>query len=156
MRQGVQDRWPKMINVANMANRTLKHQPLPSDPNSSLPTPTPAAWTSIQAIVEQVAEIDAFVDSCEPEALNPYSQDPAHIHFLDLRIELWQLSYNLLAGHLPNLDLDVSKLMRSASLIPTLKARIMNCSLLQLVDDLSDCLFVCFRYTNAAIAANHV
>lgn len=116
------DRWPEMVTVAELINRILKRQPIPFDPHLPLPTPSATAWTAIQAVAEQVADITAFVDSCEPNGrakaviksttAASVSADHVQYDYIRLRKELVCLPFNLLAGHLPNLDLDVGRLMR--------------------------------------------
>lgn len=122
LREVGKDRWPEMSTVAEVMNRILKRQPIPSDPHLPLPTPSAAAWIAIQAIAEQVADVTAFVDNCEPNGRAkavitastdaPVSADHVQYDYIRLRKELVALPFNLLAGHLPNLDLDVGALMR--------------------------------------------
>ena len=111
-----------MFTAAELMNRILKRQPIPSDPHLPLPTPSAAAWTTIQAIAEQAASSRAFVDSCEPKgsfvrafikgtSSVPVGRDDEHYYYIRLQQELVALPCNLLAGHLPNLDLDVRALM---------------------------------------------
>ena len=96
-------------------------QPEPSHPSILLPTPTPAAWTAIQAGAGQIADISAFVEcrfeSCATGVAKydftmPGDDLHPQYHYLRLRHELVKLPYNLLAIHLRNLELDVSTLMR--------------------------------------------
>ena len=122
LKEAGKDRWPEMVTVAELINRILKRQPIPSDPHVPLPTPSASAWTAIQTVAEQVADITAFVDSCEPNGrakavikgttAASVSADHVQYDYIRLRKELVWLPYNLLAGHLPNLDLDVGPLMR--------------------------------------------
>lgn len=118
---GVHSRWLEMWKVADLTNRLLMRQPEPSQPSIPLPTPTPAAWTAIQAVAEQIADISAFVE-CQSESCTtgmakfdltmPGDDLHPQYHYLRLRHELVKLPYNLLAVHLRNLELDVSNLMR--------------------------------------------
>lgn len=112
-----------MFTVAELMNRMLKRQPAPADPHRPLPTPRASAWTAIQAVAEQVADSRAFVDSCEPKGSLVRSvikgqtsmlvrPGDEHYDYIRLQKELVALPCNLLAGHLPNLDLDVGALMR--------------------------------------------
>lgn len=121
MHQAARNRWPELRKVAELANRVLKRQPVLSNPKVSLPTPSAAAWTVVQSVAQQTADISDFVDSfhqgyaasvvkCSGAA--PSNADHPQYDLLRLRHELLMLPYNLLAGHLPNLDLDVSELMR--------------------------------------------
>ena len=112
-----------MFTIAELMNRILKRQPIPADSHRPLPTPSASAWTAIQAMAEQVAHTTAYVDSCEPEGSRvravikghtsvSVAPDEEHYHYIRLQQELVKLPCNLLAGHLPNLDLDVGALMR--------------------------------------------
>lgn len=118
---GVNSRWLEMWKVADLTNRLLMRQPDPSHPSTPLPTPTPAAWTVIQAVAEQIADLSAFVqyrfESCAVGMVKydfnmPADADHPQYDYLRLRHELVKLPYNLLAIHLHNLELDVSQLMR--------------------------------------------
>ena len=125
LREGAKDGWPEMLKIVQLINRLLVRQPIPSDPNAHLPTPTAAAWTTIQAIAQQIADITAFVDSRDEsnglavamvKACTVPPADARHVQYeyMKLRHELAMLPCNLLAGHMPNLDLDVGGLMRWA------------------------------------------
>ena len=109
--------------AAVVMNRILKRQPTPVDPHLPLPTPNATAWTAIQAMAEQLADSMAYVNTCEPNGSfiravimrntsAPVSPGDEHYDYIRLQKELVELPCNLLAGHLPNLDLDVGALMR--------------------------------------------
>ena len=122
MRAGreVDGRWFDMWAVADLTNRLLMRQSEPSHPSTPLPTPTPAAWTAIQAVAEQIADISAFIE-CQFESCAtgmakydftvPANKLHPQYEYLRLRRELVKLPYNLLAIHLRNLELDVLNLM---------------------------------------------
>ena len=120
MLAGANGRWFDMWAVADLTNRLLMRQSEPSQPSIPLFTPTPAVWTAIQAVAEQVADISAFVerqsesfatgmDMCD--FTMPADDLHPQYHYLRLRHELVKLPYNLLAVHLRNMELDVSNLM---------------------------------------------
>ena len=123
-RQDGQDRWRQMHQVAVLMNRLLEQNPVPSDPNQPLPTPTAAAWATTQTVVQQVADVAAFVDSRQPDALPlaiigsslvaPTYADLMQSEHVSLRHELLKNQYNLLSGHMSDPNLDVGDLMRCA------------------------------------------
>ena len=94
--------------AAHMINKLLKHDLPPSDPLKALPTPTPAAWEGIQHSVELVLKCGAFYNSIE----TTLALTPAEVGLRSLQVQLTRMPYSLVAGHLPNLELDVSKIMR--------------------------------------------
>ena len=115
IRQGVEARWCEMLKVAGLMLRLLRRHPLPSDPNTSLPTPTPAAGATIQRIIEQIDGIIEFVRSCRTAApFHPglHSVDAVQCTSGRLCLQLLDLKLALLAGHLPNLAPDVNRVMR--------------------------------------------
>ena len=94
--------------AAHMINKLLKRDAPPSDPLKALPTPTPAAWKGIQRSVELVLKCGAFYNSIE----TTLALTPAEVGLRSLQAQLTRMPYSLVAGHLPNLELDVSKIMR--------------------------------------------
>ncbi len=94
--------------AAHMINKLLKRDLPPSDPLKALPTPTPAAWEGIQHSVELVLKCGAFYNSIE----TTLALTPAEVGLRSVQVQLTLMPYILLAGHLPNLELDVSKIMR--------------------------------------------
>ncbi len=70
----------------------------PSDPLQAHPTPTPALWDSLRGVVT-VQEFFAGLDITQTD-------------FLSLRSRLMMMPYYMLAGHLPDLKLDVTNVMR--------------------------------------------
>ena len=94
--------------AAHMINKLLKRDVPPSDPLEALPTPTPAAWEGIQHSVELVLKCGAFYNSIE----TTLALTPVEVGLRSLQVQLTRMPYSLVAGHLPNLELDVSKIMR--------------------------------------------
>ena len=79
----------------------------------AFPTPTPAAWASIQQTHAKVQEaLDWLSDETVRIIKGGNGQDSAQTGYLRLHQELIKVSSNLVVGHLPNLDLDVFDIMR--------------------------------------------
>ncbi|DBA81350.1 TPA: hypothetical protein ACH3X2_006953 [Trebouxia sp. C0005] len=95
--------------AAHMINKLLKRDLPPSDPLKALPTPSPAAWEGIQHSVELVLKCSAFYNSIE----TTLALTPAEVGLRSLQAQLTLMPFSLVAGHLPNLELDVSKIMRA-------------------------------------------
>ncbi len=102
-----QERLKEMYRAAQTANRLLKRNPPPSDPTQSLPTPTAPQWEAIKACLNQVSTSQDFFSGLKVK------RGPSEAALDELRKELLQLPFYLIAGHLPNLELDVSFLTRS-------------------------------------------
>ena len=115
--------------AAELLNRLLS--PPPTDPDQPLPTPTPALWKSTCVQLETLLSAQQFFGnigytprmSVLEEALHSRatgsfleeSTDSAAIALRSLRLTLPELPYNLTGGHLPDMRLDVTGLMRCAN-----------------------------------------
>ncbi|DBA75482.1 TPA: hypothetical protein ACH3X1_010733 [Trebouxia sp. C0004] len=95
--------------AAHMINKLLKRDLPPSDPLKALPTPTPVVWEGIQHAMDLVLKCGAFYNSIE----TTLALTPAEVGLRNLQAQLTLMPYILVAGHLPNLELDVSKVMRT-------------------------------------------
>ena len=105
-------KWPLMHRLTQMSIKLLKHEAPPSDPNQPLPTPTPAVWDSIHTALEKVIAVQDFLQGVEVQPRHQRSVGSGKLDYVSFRKELAEMPYNLVAGHLPNLDLDVTKIMR--------------------------------------------
>ncbi len=80
----------------------LMREPPPSDPLQARLTPTPAHWDSLHVALKQVVAAQEFFAGV----------DITNTDFLVLRSRLTKMPYHMLAGHLPDLRLDVTNVMR--------------------------------------------
>ena len=93
--------------TAHIINRLLSRQTPTSSPNEHLPTPTPAIWEGVRRSLDIAFTCLMFYNSLRPGcAVTP---EPA---LESLQAQLPWIPFNLLAGHLPNMDLSVTKIMR--------------------------------------------
>ena len=99
--------------VAQLINRLLKHDAPPSDFMKALPTPTPAAWKALTISLFVVFTADTFFSSLEPSAISYISvMSECEQDLLAVQHAIVEMPYNLIGGHLPNLELDVTLVMR--------------------------------------------
>ena len=101
--------------VAHAINRLLKRAPPPSDPNEALPQPSPAAWDALQNCLDIAFSAQNFYqmeDNFVFDLLPPHQAFKAMWALQHLKLAVEELPYNLIAGHLPNLSLDVGALLR--------------------------------------------
>ena len=128
-----QDKPSQAYNVAQVINRLLRRNPPPSGPTQSWPTPTAANWESIEEGVDiTCAVLDEIIES-QAQTPDMNLLDAASMPLMKLWHELSEVLYNLLAGHMPNLDLDVTSLMRYALHMDKL-VHSMACTLVALGD----------------------
>ena len=104
--------------IAGTIIRLLEHQPLPLEHSQALPTPATLVWTAIQeavCIASQAFVLSCFVPTSVEQPAEPDPSSGAPYTLQPLTVELQEIMYHLLAGHLPNLSLDVSYPIRSVS-----------------------------------------
>jgi hypothetical protein len=99
---------PRITNVAKIINRLLVRSPAPSDPTQALPTPTPTAWEFIELTHDKVQTTHEWLQSEDREAKQGGGRKDVQL----LIRELLEMTNNLIVGHMPNLKLDVTELMR--------------------------------------------
>ena len=100
--------------IASVLSRLLKRSPPPADPHQALPTPTAAVWESMHICVEMLLTTKNFFAEMQytPCVTNLAGVDPIAEGMSTLHRDMAELPYNLVGGHLPNLSLDVTQLMR--------------------------------------------
>ncbi len=91
-----------MKRLTQTATLLLMCEPPPSDPLQARLTPTPAHWDSLHVALKDVVAVQKFF----------VGVDITHTDFLSLRNDLMKMPYHLLAGHLLDLKLDVTSVMR--------------------------------------------
>lgn len=94
--------------TAHIINRLLRRQCPTSSPTEHLPTPTPAAWEGVMRSLDFAYSSITFYGCIRPIC----TVTPAERALKSLQDQLPWILFNLLAGHLPNLDLDVTEVMR--------------------------------------------
>ncbi|DBB00612.1 TPA: hypothetical protein ACH3X3_002300 [Trebouxia sp. C0006] len=106
---------PNHARIASVLSRLLKRSPPSADPHQALPTPTAAVWESMHICVEMLLMAKSFFAEMQytPCVTNPAGVDPIAEGISTLHKDMAELPYNLVGGHLPNLSLDVTQLMRS-------------------------------------------
>ena len=97
---------PHHACAAGILNRLLKRNPPPIDPTQPLPTPTAAVWEKMQDQVKLLLEVQDFFGGLS------YEPSGSEAIWQSLRQDLSELPYNMVAGHLPDMNLDVTELMR--------------------------------------------
>jgi len=102
VRQAGPGKWPFMKCLTETAILLLMREPPPSDPLQARPTPTPAHWDSLHVALKQVVAVQEFF----------VGVNVTHTDFLGLKSDLMKMPYYMLAGHLPDLRLDVTNVMR--------------------------------------------
>ena len=105
---------PDHTRIASVLSRLLKRSPPSADPHQALPTPTAAVWESMDICVEMLLMTKSFFAEMQytPYVTNPAGVDPIAEGMSTLHRDMAELPYNLVGGHLPNLSLDVTQLMR--------------------------------------------
>ncbi len=103
--------FPELHKLADIINQLLKRDPPPRDLDKPLPTPTPAAWEGIGRSLDLAFKCDHFYDKIELTTHNATSLNRSEVAIKQLHVALLEMPYHLVAGHLPNLDLDVTKIM---------------------------------------------
>ncbi len=105
---------PDHAHIASLLNRLLKRPPPPADPLQALPTPTAAVWESMHIYVEMLFKTKSFFADVQytPLVTSLGGVDPIAEGLSTLHRDMAELPYNLVGGHLPNLSLDVTQLMR--------------------------------------------
>ena len=95
-------KWPFMKCLTQTATLLLMREPPPSDPLQARLTPTPAHWDSLRVALKQVVAVQEFF----------VGVDVTDTDVLALRSDLMKMPYYMLAGHLPDLKLDVTNVIR--------------------------------------------
>ena len=105
---------PDRARTASLLNRLLKRSPPPADPHQALPTPTAAVWESMHICVEMLLTTKRFFADVQytPCVTSLGGVDRVAEGLSTLQRDVAELPYNLVGGHLPNLSLDVTQLMR--------------------------------------------
>ena len=105
----------KAAVLMNNVSRLLKHTLPPVDPNTALPTPSAAPGQLIQQSYKTVVKAKVFLLLDMPMIHRHCSSQAAadfHDVLQELNTSLMHTPYDLIGGHLPNLELDVTALMR--------------------------------------------
>ena len=95
----------QVLMIAHIINMLLRRQFSPSSLIKHLPTPTPAVWEGIVRSLNLAFKCNAFYGGVGTSS----SMKPA---LLTLQAQLPQIPFNLLAGHLQNMELNVTEVMR--------------------------------------------
>ncbi len=105
---------PEHAHTAAVLSRLLRRHPSPADPHQALPTPTAAVWESMHTCVEILLMTNRFFPEMEytPHITSLGGVDSISKSLLSLQRDTAAMPYNLVGGHLPNLSLDVTQLMR--------------------------------------------
>ena len=103
------NQFGQLIMTAHIINRLLTRQnALLSSPSSlakHLPTPTPAVWEGVGRSLDLAFKCNAFYGGVE-------TSSPMMPALRSLQAQLPHIPFNLLAGHLQNMELDVTEVMR--------------------------------------------
>ena len=102
-----QQRVDEMHKVAHTANRLLKRILAYTDTDQPLRTPTAHQWQHILTSLDCALKLQHLLSSLH---VTPGSSQ--QVALLKLQQELSHLPFFLTAGHLPNMEFDVSSLMR--------------------------------------------
>lgn len=103
---------PHHADVAALLNRLLKRNPPPTDPTQPLPTPPAAVWETMHIQVQTLLQVRDFFSGMSYQSPRLKGKVPAADNWQSLLQDLSELPYNVIAGYLPDLSLDVSALMR--------------------------------------------
>jgi hypothetical protein len=105
---------PDHAQIASVLSRLLRRHPPPADPHQALPTPTAAVWESMHTSVDILLMTERFFTEVEytPHITSLGGVDFISESLLSLQRDMAAMPYNLVGGHLPNLSLDVTQLMR--------------------------------------------
>ena len=99
----------QLTMTAHIINRLLTCQNAslrsPSSLMKHLPTPTPAVWEGVVRSLDLAFKCNAFYSGVETSC-------PMMLALQSLQAQLRFIPFNLLAGHLQNMDLDVTEVVR--------------------------------------------
>ena len=102
----------QLVTIAHIINRLLTRQNellfSPSSLMKHLPTPTPAVWEGVGRSLDTAFSCLDFYMGIHLTL----AAAPAQRALRSLQEQLLSIPFNLLAGHLPNMELSVTKIMR--------------------------------------------
>ena len=103
------NQFGQLIRTTHIINRLLTRQNAllfsPPSLTKHLPTPTPAIWEGVSRSLDLALKCNVFYGDVETScSMLPSLQS--------LQAQLQHIPFNLLAGHLQNMDLDVTEVMR--------------------------------------------